>query len=383
MSTPMVSIIIPTYNEADNIKELLVKLQKVLGNMNHEIIIIDDDSPDLTWQKATSFKSSFPQLHVIRRIEERGLSSAVITGMAIAKGDVLAVMDADMQHDESILPDMVQAISEKKYDIAVGSRKVGDGSYGEFSFLRILVSQVAAFFTELMLHIRVKDSMSGFFAINRKHYEKKVSSINAKGFKILMEFLGRSPQAKVIEIPYTFRKRIHGQTKLSPAVIRHFFMALWDLRFGKWIPSIFILYASVGFSGIFVNLLGFSIGESINLPEINTQMLPGFDPIVTAVLFGIELSIISNYILNNYITFYEYRHTSLRGHLYSFSSFQLISLLGLFIQLSIFQLLYTNHVLTDMLPNDLHNKYLSNFLGIMIATISNYYLNTNYTWKKV
>ena len=382
MKTTLLSVIVPSYNEAENIPELLRKLTAALISIPHEIIIVDDNSPDRTWEVAQQLCQDYPQLHVIRRVDLRGLSSAVLTGMGAAKGEILAVMDADLQHDESILPELLAAIKEKNYDIAVGSRKVVQGSYGKFSFLRRTMSKAATLISKHMLSLKVNDPMSGFFAIKRKLYEEKVDKINSAGFKILMEFLGHSLEARVIEIPYSFRSRTHGETKLSASVVRHFFLALWNLRFGHLISASFILYAGIGFTGMLINLAGFTIGEYLELPRVDTGLFPGLDPIWISIPFGVQLSIISNYILNNYITFYESRNSGFFSHLRGFFVFQLISSLGLLIQWSIFQMLYTSNFLDNSAHPEL-SKYVCNFIGILAATASNYHLNLNCTWKKI
>ena len=386
------SIIIPTYNEVENLPILLEKLNNLLKDLSHEIIVVDDNSPDRTWQVAQSLNKKNNNLHVIRRMNDKGLGSAVVTGMATSRGEYLLVMDADLQHDENIIPEMLAALDTGvldlnkkniKYDIAIGSRLVGVGGYGEFSFIRKLMSKVATFITQILIRLPVKDPMSGFFIITRKLYEEKIEKINPLGFKILMEFLGHSPEANILEIPYTFKNRIHGQTKLSAGVVRHFFMALWNLRFGRIVSSTFVLYALIGFIGMFINQIGFGVGEFIKLPHVYTGFFESLDPIWMAVPFGIELSIISNYFLNNYITFYENRRIGVINNIKGFLNFQTISLLGVIIQWSMFQVMLTHNFFGVTVKDFAYAKYLYNFIGIMAATASNYLLNVNYTWKKV
>lgn len=380
LEKPLLSVIVPSYNEAENVPILVKKLALTLKRIPHEIVIVDDNSPDRTWEIAQKLIEEHPQLHVIRRVNTRGLSSAVLAGMAASKGEVLAVMDADMQHDESILPNILDAIKEKNYDIVVASRKVAEGSYGEFSFLRRVISKIANLISRLMLPLPVDDPMSGFFALKRKLYEEKIDKINSIGFKILIEFLWHNPQARVIELPYTFRKRVHGKTKLSASVVRHFFMALWNLRFGRFVSAHFVLYAGVGFTGMFINLAAFTLGEFLQLPRIDTGFLKGLDPIWTSLPFGVQISILCNYFLNNYITFYETRYSGFFPHLKGFIRYQLISFLGLLIQWSVFQVLYSNAILENFVAPEF-SKYVCNFIGILAATASNYHLNLNYTWK--
>jgi len=374
------SVIIPTYNEKDNIPVLVEAIQKAIKDIRHEIIIVDDNSPDGTWKVAEKLQKSNPALTVIRRINERGLSSAVITGMSVAKGNVFAVIDADMQHDESILPLLYNAVQTNGVDVAIGSRGVEGGSYGNWSKKRRLISWVAATMARIVLKDPIKDPMSGFFAISKDFYSRVADKINPRGFKILLEFVARADRPGVKEIGFTFRNRVHGETKLSGSVIRNYIIALYDLKFGKYISPTFFLYSLVGLSGVFVNLLGFAIGEWAGLPRIHTGILGSLDPLFLSVPFGIQISILSNYLINNYFTFYETRRKG-KGHIKGFFLFETVSLLGLVIQTGVFQLLYTNQFMF-FADGEVVSRYFSNAAGIIAATASNYYLNANLTWEK-
>jgi len=371
-----ISVIIPTYNESGNIALLLQKIETVLSGKSYEIIVVDDNSPDLTWEVAESVARDRPAVSVIRRMTDRGLSSAVITGMEIARGQALAVMDADLQHDETILPAMAGAVLSGECDVAIGSRGAAGGSYGEWSRRRRFISFVAATMARIVLPVQVSDPMSGFFVVSRQVYQSTIASINPRGFKILLEFIGRSRNIKIKEVGYTFRNRLHGETKLSGLVIKNYLVALYDLRFGKYVSPTFMLYAFVGLTGVFINMGGFAMGELLGFPHIASGIAV-IDPLFLSVPFGIQLSIISNYILNNYLTFFEKRYRGLsnaRGLLL----FQLISMLGLFVQFSVFQLLQGADVFLWL---DESRKFLNNGIGIIVATITNYYLNLNITWK--
>lgn len=376
-----VTVIIPTYNESENIRELLPRVQEVLSSIPHEIIVVDDNSPDGTWEVVEQYASENPDVRVIRRLDDRGLSSAVVTGMEVGAGEVFAVMDADLQHDEAILPLLVQAIREDHYDIAIGSRGAEGGSYGEWSKRRRFISWVAARLARLAVPAGIRDPMSGFFAVSRSTFQKSANRLNPRGFKILLELIARNKGIRIKEIGYTFRNRIHGETKLSGSVIRNYLLALFDLRFGKYISSTFFLYALVGLTGVVVNLTGFLIGEQlIGLPHITTGFLPFLDPLFLSVPFGIQLSIFSNYLLNNYLTFFEYRHRRWK-HVRGFFLFESISLFGLLLQFGVFQLLHVNGFLQGILDEQTR-QFVNNGIGIVAATASNYYLNLNLTWKR-
>jgi dolichol-phosphate mannosyltransferase len=377
---PVASIIIPTYNEKDNISILIDRLTITLKSIPHEIIVVDDNSPDKTWEIVENISAHNPKVRLIRRIEGRGLSTAVIAGMEAASGECFGVIDADLQHDESILPQMIDTVINQKYDVAIGSRGAEGGSYGDWSSSRRFMSWVAAAMAMIVLPVKIQDPMSGFFVISRDLFKRSVSVLNPRGFKILLEFIGRTKNIRIKEVGYTFRNRIHGETKLSGSVIRNYIIALYDMKFGKYISSTFLLYVFVGGTGVVVNLLGFALGEYAGLPHYKTGISTLFDPLYLAVPFGIQLSIISNYFLNNYITFFESRHKG-KGLIKGFLVFQMVSILGLIIQMGVFQLLHVNGFLEGSVPEGLR-KYLNNGMGILIATVSNYYLNLNFTWSR-
>ncbi len=382
MSTnrPAVSVIIPTYNEKDNIEILLNRLAKVLKGISHEIIVVDDNSPDRTWEVVESAASVNRAVRLIRRLEGRGLSTAVIAGMESASGECFAVMDADLQHDEAILPEMIETVLHKGYDVAIGSRGAEGGSYGNWSVTRRFISWVAAAMALLVLPVRIQDPMSGFFVISRGLFKKTADQLNPRGFKILLEFIGRAKNIKIREVGYTFRNRIHGETKLSGSVIRNYLIALYDMKFGRYISAVFLMYIFVGGTGVIVNLTGFWLGELLGFPKITTGLSSHFDPVFLSVPFGIQLSIISNYFLNNFITFFESRHKG-TGMIKGFFVFQTVSILGLLIQMGVFQLLHVNGFLEGIISESLR-KYVNNGLGIITATVSNYYLNLNFTWSR-
>lgn len=376
---PTLSVILPTYNESANLPILLGKLKTTLAEIDHEILVVDDNSPDRTWEIAEDIATRDDTIRVIRRITDRGLSSAVITGMEIAEGHIFAVMDADLQHDENLIPRMVKTLEEEEVDLVVGSRAEEGGSYGDWSKRRRFISWVATLLARTFLPLEVKDPMSGFFAIKREVFERSADLINPRGFKILLEFIGRAPGLRLKELGYHFRNRQHGETKLSGSVVRNYLVALFDLRFGKIISPTFFLYVCVGASGIVVNLSGFHLGELLGFPRVNTGLSDMLDPVWLSVPFGYQLAILSNYLLNNYLTFYEVRHRGadlFKGLIY----FEIISILGLFVQVSVFQLLETNGFLEGLMSPAL-TKYASVAVGIAAATVSNYFLNRNFTWK--
>lgn len=227
---PTVSVIVPTYNEAENIAELLDRLALALAGLPHEVIVVDDDSPDETWRAARAHAAGDPAVRVIRRLEDRGLSSAVLAGMAAAEGRALAVIDADLQHDEAALPEMVRSVTDGGSDLCIGTRRGPGGAFGEMTPIRRFVSWASTLLARtLVTKTRTTDPLSGYFVISRSAYEATAPAINPRGFKILLEFLGRGRDLRLSEVGYGFRPRSRGETKLSADIVRKDLITILDL----------------------------------------------------------------------------------------------------------------------------------------------------------
>ncbi|MDD4319313.1 MAG: polyprenol monophosphomannose synthase [Candidatus Peribacteraceae bacterium] len=214
----MLSLILPTYNEAENIRAVIAEARRVLEDVPHEIIVVDDDSPDGTWRIVHELSEEDPHVRAIRRVGRRGLSSAVVEGFRAAKGDVLAVADADGQHDYALLPRLYAAVREKG-GIAIGSRYVEGGSVGAWDERRRLLSRLATQLAIRLCRVPVSDPMSGFFAVSRPVFERVLPHLRPKGFKILFEILLHAERdMPVTEMPFTFGIRKYGRSKLSLGV---------------------------------------------------------------------------------------------------------------------------------------------------------------------
>jgi dolichol-phosphate mannosyltransferase len=302
----MLSLILPTFNEAKNLPELLPKLEEVLRSIPHEIIVVDDDSPDETWRIAQEIGHDREDIHVIRRVGRRGLSSAVIEGFLSAKGEVLAVMDADGQHDMGILPRIYESVMTKN-GMAIGSRYVEGGSVGEWDERRHLMSRVATSLALKVCRVKVKDPMSGFFAIRRELFHSTAKQLNPKGFKILLDLLVCIPkETKVQEIPFTFSTRLHGESKLSRRVQIEFLEYLYDVTVGRYIPLTFVKYCIVGAIGVVVHVSAYLMFSAL-IREGGDLTVMGFG---LAVIGATEVAIVFNFLLNNVWTF---AHARLKG----------------------------------------------------------------------
>lgn len=216
-----ITLVIPTYNESENIPILLEKVFEVFkeSNLDGNVIVVDDNSPDGTWKIAEGLKEKYARLEVLRRLNERGLSSAVLHGFRSSKSDILGVMDADLSHPPEKIPELVEPIIKGEADIVIGSRYVDRGEIGDWALQRKISSKLATLAVKGLTN--VKDPMSGFFFLKREVIEGV--ELSPKGFKIALEILVRGKYYKVVEVPILFRDRIYGETKLNSGVIFDYF----------------------------------------------------------------------------------------------------------------------------------------------------------------
>jgi len=357
----MLSVVIPTYNESANLPVLIPKIiAAVPSDHPLEIIVVDDNSPDGTWEVAQQLGKIYPNVRVNRRLHAKGLSSAVMEGFSMAMGDYLLVMDADLQHDETIIANFLVEFKNGA-EIVIGSRNIEGGGVGDWSYLRRLMSWTATQMARIILPQLVSDPMSGFFAVRKDFFKEVADEVNPRGFKILLEFVYRVGNRKVAEVPYVFKNRLHGESKLSGGVVVDYIMGLYDLRFGKVLPVPFIKYSLVGLSGVVVNQLVLWLG--INFLDLRDFI---------ALALSIEVSLVSNYLLNNSWTF---RQGKLSGKQFwrGLFLFHAVCLLGALLNYSVAL------TLSRWLGASI---YLTNLIGIVLSTVWNYLLNLQFTWKK-
>jgi dolichol-phosphate mannosyltransferase len=365
----MLSLILPTFNEAENLPELLPAIEEAMQDQNFEILIVDDDSPDETWRLAEELAKSRPHLRVIRRIGRRGLSSAVIEGFLAAKGEVLAVMDADGQHDAALLSRLHAAVIAPSIgaDIAIGSRYMEGGSVGVWDERRHLLSRAATRISQRLCRVVVHDPMSGFFAIRRSVFMEVLPRLNPMGFKILLDLLVHVPrETRAVELPFRFGTRLHGESKLSARVQIEFLEYLWDVTVGRAVPLTFVKFCLVGATGVVVHLLTYTLASWL-LRE--GGRLAAFE-FSLAVLIAIEVAIVWNFTLNNAWTFARAR---LRGPalLLGFLKFNAACALGAVANYAVAEFLYERG-----------GAELACVLAGALASVAwNYGVNRLITWK--
>ena len=350
----MISIIVPTYNERENLEELFERIARALEGREFEIIVVDDDSPDKTWKKAEELAKKYP-VKVIRRTNKRGLSSAVIRGFREANSEILVVMDADLQHPPEVIPKLIEAI-EEGVDIAIASRYVKGGKVENWYWWRKLISKGAIMIGRVALpKIRnIKDPVSGFFALRRKVIENV--ELNPVGFKILLEILIKGKYERVAEVPFIFGIRKAGESKLTRRQVFNYLKHLYRLM--RWEGEIdrLVKFSIVGLSGILVN-------EGVLL--IFVEFL-GWDKRL-AVLPAIELSILNNFIWNDLWTFRDLRRKPLYLRLFNF---HLAALAGAVVQGLIYLILLYVGI----------HYLIANLIGIGFSFIVRFLFNRNITW---
>ena len=225
------SIIIPTYQERSNIPPLLESLETALTGVHWEVIFVDDNSPDGTGELIAEEGLKDPRIRCIKRLKRRGLSSACIEGILSSRAPFVAVMDADLQHDENLLPRMLEVTEKDGLDIVIGSRYISGGGTKEWPLARIAASALSGRLTQAVTGLTVKDPLSGFFLIRREFFLGCANQLSGKGFKILLDLLlSSSIPPRLQELPYTFRKRRHGKSKLTLNVILDYFRLILGKR---------------------------------------------------------------------------------------------------------------------------------------------------------
>jgi dolichol-phosphate mannosyltransferase len=362
------SLIIPTYNESKNVgplvRTLAGLLDPVLGQA-YELIVVDDDSPDRTWDVAEQLTSTYAQLRVVRRQGERGLSTAVIRGWQAARGEVLAVIDADLQHPPEVTVELWKEI-EKGADLAVGSRHVQGGGVSDWSVLRRVLSRGAQLIGLFLLPGvlgRVSDPMSGYFMVRRTALAGV--ELSPLGYKILLEVIGRGRVRWIGEVGYVFRERSEGESKVTWRLYVQYLRHLFRLRLATLPLTRFTRFAVVGLSGVVVDM-----GVLFLMSDPSMLGLG----LTRSKAAAAELAVVNNFMWNDAWTFQDLSGSSrgLRHKLRRFLKFNLICGLGIVL----------NIVLLNIMFNWLHmGRYLANAVAIAVVTGWNFWLNLKLNWR--
>jgi dolichol-phosphate mannosyltransferase len=355
------AVIIPTFNEIANVEPLLLRLSLALAGIHWEAIFVDDNSPDGTAEHIRSIGLNDVHIRVVQRIGRRGLSSAVVEGMLASAAPVLAVIDGDMQHDETILPKMFAAIAGGSADIAVGTRYAGNGAgVGDWDADRQRVSRVATQLGRIILKTPMSDPMSGFFALSRQTLMAAIPKMSTIGFKLLVDIAASLPTPpRIVDIPYTFRSRIAGESKLDALVSVEYLALLADKMIGRFIPLRLLAFLFVGGLGVGVHLS--VLGGALRLGI-------GF---LAAEVAAVVAAMTFNFFLNNIFT---YRDRQLKGWklVGGLAGFYAICSVGGFANIGIG---------TWVNAQD-GRWWLAGMSGIVIGAVWNFAASSFITWRK-
>jgi dolichol-phosphate mannosyltransferase len=360
------SLVIPTFNEGKNISEIVRTISNLLDQImpgEYELIVVDDDSPDHTWELACKLIPSYPQLQVMRRETERGLSTAITRGWQAARGEILGVIDADLQHPPEILLQLWEEMN-KGAELAVASRNVAGGGVSEWSIVRRFLSRGAQILGLMILPeviSRLSDPMSGYFMVRRSAIANQ--PLSPIGYKILIEVAARGQIRWIAETGYVFRERVAGTSKVTWKQYIEYIQHLITLRCSLWQGSRLLRFGVVGFSGVFVDLGVFYI-----LRTILDLALIG------SAIFSSEIAIINNFLWNDLWTFGDISHQQRGIHkrLRRFMKFNLVCLAGSILNVSIVNLLFNIFYI---------NEYLAKIIAIVMITLLNFWLNSKLSWR--
>ncbi len=362
------SLVLPTFKEAQNIQPALRAVCDTLSQvegLRYEVIVVDDNSPDGTADLALSLSAEMPAIRVIRRTQESGLATAVIRGWQAARGEILAVMDADLQHPPEVLGQLVRAIRNGA-DLAIGSRHVEEGGVSDWSILRRIVSRTAQMIGLVLLPDvvgRVSDPMSGYFLLKRRTIAGK--PLNPTGYKILIEVLGRGTIRSIDEVGYVFRERQEGSSKISTRIYLQYLQHLLRLRFDLLAQSPFIRFCVVGATGYLVDML--------LLYWLSDPRSLGFG-LTRSKIASAEAAIVNNFLWNDAWTFAPLvgAARSLRSKFRRFLKFNAICTLGLALSVVLLNIQFNWFGL---------NRYLANTVAIVITMLWNYTFNKRLGWR--
>lgn len=355
------AVIVPTYNERDNVIELLRRIDSVLGGVGYEVIFVDDDSSDGTADVIREVARHDPKVRVLQRIGRRGLASACVEGMLATAATYLAVIDADLQHDEGLLPVMLAKLKAEQLDLVVASRNVEGGSMANFAAWRVKLSNLGRNLSRAVSHCDLSDPMSGFFMLDRRFLDEVVHSLSSIGFKILLDLVASSGrQVRIAELPYHFRQRLHGESKLDILVGIEYFQLLADKLIGSFVPPRFLLFGMVGAAGVV-----------LHLSLLYATLIWGGRSFVFSQTAATVLAIAFNFFLNNAITWRDRRlkgFAALKGLLWFYAGCSV----GLFMNLQVASF------------GQSHGApwYLAGLGGLAVSWVWNYAVSTALTWRQ-
>jgi len=360
----MISIIIPTFNEAKNIRSLINNLANLLNNLDYEIIVVDDDSPDGTANEVNKLMEQNKNIYLISRVGRYGLSSAIKEGLIFGKGEYLIVLDGDGQHDANCILDLIKKIKETNSDMVIASRFLDSSEIKGLSEKRSFGSKLANIAARISLssnYSNLTDYLSGCFCLKRKNTELFIRKIEINGFKFLYEILALSKgRLSIVEVPLLFKERNYGKSKLDLAIVWDFLISILHNISYRILPRRAISFGLVGISGVFVQLL-------ITLLLINIFLIE----FKSALPFSVVCAATSNFLINNQLTFRNNRLRNL-ALLKGLLKFLLVASLPVIANVGIATAFY-QYISSDTL--------IAQIAGIAIVYAWNYLASSLFVWN--
>lgn len=359
---PLVSVIIPTFNEVANVSKIAAAIGIALKGRDHEIVFVDDDSFDGTRTEVAKLAAAVPGIRLVHRIGRRGLSTAVTEGMLSTTTPFMVVIDADLQHDENIIPEMLSILETNDADLVVGSRYIEGGGLGSWDQHRAQISAVATWLAKMVTKSDLSDPMSGFFAITRSAFDNSVRDLSGQGYKILLDICASSKSPlRIREVAYHFRTRQAGESKLDALVIWEYLMLLADKLVGHIVPARFISFSLIGGLGVFVHMV-----------VLSALLATGFLDFIAAQGIATFTAMVFNFFVNNTLTYRDRRLRGVRDVIFGLFSFMLVCAVGAFANVGIANYLFANS----------HYRWWSAGLaGILVGAVWNYAATSVFTWR--
>jgi dolichol-phosphate mannosyltransferase len=357
---PELAIVIPTLNERENVPLLVERLNMALAGLCWEAIFVDDDSADGTADAVRALSRRQPNIRCVQRLGRRGLASACIEGILSSAAPYVAVMDGDLQHDESLLPAMLARIKADSLDVVVASRYTQAGSLGDWQRSRAWISDIATRLGRLVVKADLSDPMSGFFMVERNAFANAMRSLSGQGFEILLDLFASSPRPLAFaELPLVFRQRLHGESKLDAMVVWEYLMLLLEKLVGPAVPVRFLLFSLIGGLGVGTHLLTLWFGTHILLA-----------PFAACQAAATIVAMTGNFLLNNLFT---YRDRRLRGRrlVTGLISFYAVCGAGAAANVGVAAHLVQGH----------HSWWLAGVAGAAVSAVWNYAMSSIFTWS--
>ena len=368
--TADLSIVVPTFNESANIEALIGRVSIALEGLSWEMIVVDDDSPDGTADVAKAIARHDGRVRCIRRVNRRGLSGACVEGILSSSAPFVAVMDADLQHDETLLLPMYRSVRSGAADIAVGSRySTGNAVATGFSSLRARISRCGTALAKRILGITCTDPMSGFFMLRRDIFDPLAPRLAESGYKILADILASSSRPlRIAEFGFEFRPRRAGQSKFDARIVLDFLGLLINKLSNGRIPVRFASFALVGASGVLVHLVALQIARLALTAPLSYHR----DVFAASQAAATFVAMTTNFFVNNAVTYRDSRIQGAPHLLRALLAFHLVCALGAVANVSVATSLY-----------DMTGRWLAPAIaGVVMGSIWNFTLSSFFVWKR-